>query len=382
MHGSFGLAGRTVSRRAPFYHVFCPPLDRSLAGAGSVLPAGGRAKTVGTATVGGRRRQATASRAACGKSARVSSHASLVSVPPFGVGFPLPLLLVGTLAASVACVPTGSAPAYDAGPSPAQTTSYKPSIGVMTAPFEDTFDRPDGGELLALPGDASSTALSIDAAIDARRVIAPNDAGGDVFFALAAPDAGELEARRNASTLGPSWVQAKTNAWKIENGRLCAENAKNHGIWLNRTLPVNARIEFDAIALTETGDLKAELWGDGHSYATGDSYTNATSYIAVLGGWFNKIHALARLNEHGTDRKEINVDKESDDPRQRAVVRGQLYQFKIERTDGKTIRWSVNGIDYLSWNDAAPLAGQQHDHMGFNNWSAKACYDNVKVTPL
>jgi hypothetical protein len=293
---------------------------------------------------------------------------------------PIGPIAVAILAALVACVPTGSAPPYDAGPAPAQTSSFKPSIGIMTAPFEDNFDRPDGGEVLALPGDASATALTIDAAIDARRVIAVNDAGPDALLSLSSADADA--GSRIPSNLGPDWIPMRTTAWRLEKGRLCGEAARNHGVWLNRTLPINARIEFDAMALTEDGDLKAEVWGDGHSYATGTSYTNATSYLTIFGGWKNAMHALARLNEHGTDRKEIKVDKDSDDPRQRAVVRGQLYQFKIERTDGKTIHWSINGIEYLSWNDPAPLAGQQHDHMGFNEWEAKVCFDNVKVIPL
>jgi hypothetical protein len=313
-------------------------------------------------------------KAACGKNARVSSRLRFSPV--------LASSLIGVLAAVAACVPTGSAPPYDAGPTPAQSSSFKPSIGIMTAPFEDNFDRPDGGEALALPGDASGTSLTIDAALEAQRTVAVNEAGA--LLSSLASDAGAdaADRARAASNLGPNWMQMKTTAWRIENGRLCGENAHNHGVWLNRTLPVNARIEFDAVALTDDGDLKAEVWGDGHSYATGTSYTNATSYLAILGGWKNSMHVLARLNEHGTDRKEIRVDKDSDDPRQRAVVRGQLYQFKIERTDGKTIRWSVNGIDYLSWNDPAPLAGQQHDHLGFNEWEAKVCFDNVKVTPL
>ena len=75
------------------------------------------------------------------------------------------------------------------------------------------------------------------------------------------------------------------------------------------------------IQKTDQGDLKAEVWGDDRSYATGTSYTNATSYLTILGGWKNTMHVLARLNEHGTDRKEIKVDKDSDDPREHAVVR-------------------------------------------------------------
>ena len=185
-----------------------------------------------------------------------------------------------------------------------------------------------------------------------------------------------------ASALGPAWSQAGTNVWRLENGRLCGSGAKNHGVWLQRTLPVNARIEFDAISDDQDGDLKAEVWGDGFSAATSLSYTNATSYLAILGGWKNTLHKLARLNEHGTDAKEIKIDKSSDDPTEKPVTAGQLYHFKVERTDGKTVRWSVNGTEYLTYPDANPLVGMGHDHFGFNDWEAKVCFDNVKVTPL
>jgi hypothetical protein len=185
-----------------------------------------------------------------------------------------------------------------------------------------------------------------------------------------------------ADNLGPNWRQSKTTAWRIENGKLCGKGARNHGVWLSKPIPINARIEFDAIATSEKGDLKAEVWGDGQSSATSVSYTNATSYLAILGGWENTFHVLARVNEHGRDRKEIKVDKDSDDARQHPVSVGQSYRFKIERMDGKTVRVSVNGIEYFSWIDAEPLAGLGHDHFGFNNWEVKTCFDNVRITPL
>jgi hypothetical protein len=172
------------------------------------------------------------------------------------------------------------------------------------------------------------------------------------------------------------------DVWHIESGRLCGAMAHNHGVWLQRTLPVNARIEFDAISDVQDGDIKAEVWGDGRSAATSISYTNATSYLTILGGWHNKFHVLARINEHGTDRKEIKVDPDSDDPTQKPVTAGQVYHFKIERTDGKAVKWFVNGIEYLTYADAQPLAGFGHDHFGFNDWETKVCFDNVKVTPL
>ncbi len=294
----------------------------------------------------------------------------------------LAALVLASSAVALACVPPGNSTPSDAGPvtsnaPPAPT--FRPSLGIMSSVFEDSFDR-------------ASTPVVADASVpeaqrpevqkgDAARAgdAAKSDAIAPTGSATAAGDAATAPA---ASTLGPDWIQAQTNAWHIENGRLCASNARNHGVWLNRTLPVNARIEFDAISDVIDGDLKAEAWGDGRSAATSISYTNATSYLVILGGWKNTFHVLARINEHGTDRKEIRVDKDSDDPSQHPVTAGQVYRFKIERSDGKTVKWSVNGVEYLSFSDPAPLLGMGHDHFGFNDWEAKVCFDNVKVTPL
>lgn len=304
------------------------------------------------------------------------------------------LVTLATPAVLGACVPAGSSPPYDAGAPPATSAAFRPSLNVMTAPFEDNFDRPDAGEgstWAGLEGGAPSSPTATkdsgaaSALVEGGLALLGRDSGGSEAAdagdaGASAPDAATMPTDRG--NLGPNWVQIKTNAWRIEGGKLCVQNARNHPIWLNRTLPVNARIEFDVTGYTDDGDLKAEVWGDGASYATGTSYTNATSYLAILGGWKNTQHVLARLNEHGTDRKEIRVDKESDDPRQRPAQKGQTYHFKIERNDGKTVRWSVDGIDFITWNDPAPLAGQGHDHFGFNEWEAKVCFDNVKVTPL
>lgn len=254
--------------------------------------------------------------------------------------------------AAVGCVPPGSAGDQDAGKAappaaaPAAPT-VAPAANVMTGPFEDTFDRPAAAApppASAAPGPSASAA----------------PAGVDP---------------------GPDWMTTGS-AWRIEGGKLCGEHARNHGIWLKRVLPVNARIEFDAVSQSPDGDLKAEYWGDGRSYATSLSYTNATSYLTIFGGWHNKYHVLARINEHGSDRKEITVTPNSDDPREKPVVAGQSYHFKVERTDGKTVKWWVDGNEMLSWTDAAPLAGAGHDHFGFNDWDVKVCFDNVKVVPL
>lgn len=181
--------------------------------------------------------------------------------------------------------------------------------------------------------------------------------------------------------IGDDW-NVLGSSWKIEGGKLCGKGARNRGAWLKRRLPTNARIEIDAIAESQVGDLKIELWGDGQSGATSTSYTNATSYIAIFGGWRNSKHVLARIDEHGDDRLELDVDPKSDDERERPVSPGQPYRFKIERADGRTLVWSVNGVEYFELTDPDPLIGVGHEHFGVNDWEAPVCFDNLKVTPL
>src|SRR6185437_10765786 len=191
---------------------------------------------------------------------------------------------------------------------------------------------------------------------------------------------GVFEDNFDRAELGPDW-NTLSPAWKIQNGKLCVRGARNRGAWLNRRIPVNARIEFDAYAESSDGDIKVELWGDGMSGATANSYTNATSYVAILGGWKNTKHVLARINEHAPDRLEIDVDPQNDDERMRAVAPGQPYHFKVERADGRKVEWSVNGSVYFDLTDKEPLEGPGHEHFGFNDWDAPVCFDNLKITP-
>ncbi|APS00570.1 hypothetical protein [Pajaroellobacter abortibovis] len=182
--------------------------------------------------------------------------------------------------------------------------------------------------------------------------------------------------------LARDWRQNEERTWSVKEGWLCAVHARNHGIWLKRTLPANARIEFDAVSSSSDGDLKVEAWGDGRSGATSVSYMDATSYLLILGGWKNSLHVLARINEHGEDRKEIVVRPSSSDLREQPVIPGKVYHFYIERTDGKTVRWQVNGVDLFAWTDPEPLVGDGHDHFGFNDWDAQVCFDNLRIEPL
>lgn len=170
---------------------------------------------------------------------------------------------------------------------------------------------------------------------------------------------------------GPDWLDTSEGAYSIVGGKLRAKGARNHPLWLRRRLPRDVRIELTARSESSAGDIKLEVFGDGRSYATEDSYT-ATSYVVIFGGWSNTISALARMNEHGDDRQER---------RDRRVVPGRTYRFKIERQAGK-LGWWVDGERILGMDDPEPLEGSGHDHFAFNDWDAEVFFDDLVVTPL
>src|SRR5216683_2690597 len=69
-----------------------------------------------------------------------------------------------------------------------------------------------------------------------------------------------------------------------------------------RTSGATMRISCLALVCCVVGGCKVEAWGDGKSNAETLSYT-ATSYVFILGGWHNMISVIARLDEHGNDRR-------------------------------------------------------------------------------
>jgi hypothetical protein len=183
------------------------------------------------------------------------------------------------------------------------------------------------------------------------------------------------------SEVGPDYL-ATGPYYRLQGGKLCVKGARNHPLWLRRRLPSNARIQVEAETSGSGGDIKLEAWGDGQTAATRISYTDASSYLAIFGGWQNRYHVLARMNEHAPDRPEVAIQPGSDDPREQPVVKGRRYHIKLERSDGRTVRFWVDDVEILSLNDPQPLAGGGHDHFAFNDWESPVCFDNLRIEPL
>ncbi len=170
--------------------------------------------------------------------------------------------------------------------------------------------------------------------------------------------------------LGKHWKNTG-GPYRIENGTLRVRGAKNRPLWLRRTLPRDVRISFDVKSNSPEGDIKVELYGDGASKATQDSYT-ATSYVVIFGGWGNSKNIIARLDEHGKELAEGPPKK---------VVPGKTYKFVIER-QGSRVKATVDGELLVDYDDPNPLWGRGHDHFAFNNWESDLTFDNLVIKPL
>jgi hypothetical protein len=167
---------------------------------------------------------------------------------------------------------------------------------------------------------------------------------------------------------------ATGDGYRGERGALSAHGAHNHPLWLRKKLPRDVRIEFDAWSTEPNGDLKVEVFGDGHSFDPDGGRYTATGYEVIFGGWFNARSIIARLDEHGTEMAART------EPR---VVPGRHYHWRIERR-GKAITWFIDDLatPFLRYEDPRPLDGAGHEYFGFNNWETDTWFDNLVIAPL
>lgn len=187
--------------------------------------------------------------------------------------------------------------------------------------------------------------------------------------------------------------------WRIRDGRLVGAKIHNAALWLQQELPEKVRIDFDARAETDEGDVKCEVFGDGHTHQSG--------YILIFGGWRNTVRGIARQDEHGEDRKDDNrcasFDREGrpclpghtfrclrPEPgggcrpefrspcQKRCVEKDVDYHWTIIRDDDD-VRWYLDGELLLVYRDADPVRGR---YFAFNNWEARTSFDNLKIYDL
>lgn len=174
--------------------------------------------------------------------------------------------------------------------------------------------------------------------------------------------------------------------YEVTDGKLSAKGAHNHPLWLRKKLTRDVQIEFDTWSTEARGDLKVEVFGDGHSYDPDGGAYMATGYEVIFGGWYNTKSIIARLDEHGTEMAARNDVK---------VVPNQHYHWKIERR-GQKITWWIDDragasqqtpasgvtVPFLEYVDNHPLEGFGHEYFGFNNWETDTWFDNLVITPL
>jgi hypothetical protein len=170
--------------------------------------------------------------------------------------------------------------------------------------------------------------------------------------------------------IGNDWLTTGGGV-TLERGALRLADVHNHPVWLRMPLPDDVRVEFDAWAETDEGDIKVELAGDGKSFARAVNYV-ASGYVLIFGGWNNSQNAIVRRNEHGRDKEVVTEPKVEADRR---------YHFTITRI-GPEIRWEVDGREILAYEDARPLQGSGQDHFAFSGWEAETRFDNLVIEAL
>jgi hypothetical protein len=167
---------------------------------------------------------------------------------------------------------------------------------------------------------------------------------------------------------------ATGDGYRVEHGSLSAHGAHNHPLWLRKKLPRDVRVDFDAWSTDARGDIKIELFGDGHSYDPDGGRYLATGYEVIFGGWGNARSIIARLDEHGSDIVQRSEPK---------VVANRHYHWRIERRRN-ALTWFVDDMTspFLRYEDPRPLEGGGHEYIGFNNWETDTWFDNLVIAPL
>lgn len=163
--------------------------------------------------------------------------------------------------------------------------------------------------------------------------------------------------------------EAAPARWRIENGWLRNDDAKNQGIWVE-ALPEGdgpVRIEFRAISRKPPGnrpfpgDIKCEAFATAPKHEAGYSFIN--------GGWSNQFDTIARIGEHSADDRRKAA---------RAVEDGREYHYAIIRR-GTRLDWVRDGELLYTFEDKDHVNGRW---FGFNNWLSDVAYRDLKVWRL
>ena len=186
-----------------------------------------------------------------------------------------------------------------------------------------------------------------------------------------APQMREYSDAFDRGALGSDWSDTGGN-YALAGGKLVANKAYNHPLWLVPRLPRDAEITFDAWSYSPDGDLKVEAWGDGESAATNKGAYTSTGYVFIFGGWKNSRTVLARMDEHGANRKE-RADMR--------VAVGRKYHWRIARK-GVRLSWWIDDQLVFELDDPEPLEGAGHRHFSFNDWEAELHFDNLRIRAL
>jgi hypothetical protein len=184
---------------------------------------------------------------------------------------------------------------------------------------------------------------------------------------------------------------------RVINGELLSPGTKNYPLWLKATLPDNVRIEFDAHAPSQEGEIRVEFFGNGIDHLSGYELVYAAwSAVGVPGRlpatlvrldenaptlqkWQEKARAAGAASLSGVGYGPNSGIRVEGPPV--SIEPNRVYRMRVERR-GDTIRWWVDGQRIVEFRDPSPLKGPWHDRVGLSSVEGDVYYDNFRVAPL
>jgi len=175
-----------------------------------------------------------------------------------------------------------------------------------------------------------------------------------------------------AGSLSANWRQ-KAGVWHCASGSLTSKEAFVKGVgdgdwgcWLARTLPQRVRVEFDAHIIARGGVVCVEL--DADPAPDGGTSPSGTGYVLIFGDTGGKSGIQRGMRQLGS------LGGGGVQPRP-----GDVHHMVVQRTDGQTLEWFVDGQLHLRAVDSAPKSG---GWLGFRHQEGAVSYDNLKIFDL
>jgi hypothetical protein len=163
------------------------------------------------------------------------------------------------------------------------------------------------------------------------------------------------------------WKCLDDGKWEIRDGWLVAEARSSPTIsvlWLDRPLPRDFQVDFEAECLDNGGNINCFLYGNGKDFS---------GYEVQIGSSSNKKIALTKIAREGDDKGHKRLGRTPF-----SVVKNRPYTVKIKVYRG-TFRVYVNDELLITQSDPKMTYEGELRYFGFSSRGNVVRFDNLKI---